>query len=449
VQSILKCSLLSWKWFHLINDNKFILQKLLLRLNSENIDETREGLLRDYRNIRMYRCNVPTKVFSNLPYIENAYFNNCTFNSIDTFKSVVCYCKYLKFLDLNDPTITSFIPDQLEIENLDLEGVTSNEAKILDTLKIRLFSDFFWTDRKDKQWELMKVFNTLSRHLKTMSLELHLNNWASYEKIEEMFDYIKENYVENLKKLNICHDTNFLCTKIIRYLCNMEHLKLVTFKITTFEDNTLFEEFLGQQTDISYFYLKEPASKRKLEVIGYCLENLTRLELSLCDFKDFVCLNHTITKLKKLEVLQLKVERINIFELQIPVTLKTLQFETTSNDIQLKLLPPVTLLPNLEHLLLDSLHLQSEDLQLVFRCMPNLKELALFGDHFITPEDFCRKSDNPEVVLYSLSALQKLTQLILHRSMIDDLVLLEITAKNLHKLEVFEDTFTLRVSILV
>jgi F-box domain len=447
VRSILRCSLLSWKWFHLINDNRFILQTLLLRLNSDNVDAVLagEGLLRDYRNIRMYRCNVPTKIFANLGGVETAYFNNCTFNSIEAFKTIISCCKCLKCLDLNDPTITSFLPDKQVIEYID-QGI--DEAEVIETFRIRLFSDFFWTDRKDKQWELMKVFKTLSRRLTNMSLELHLNNWASYEKIEEMFEYVKDNYAANLKKLNISHDTNFLCTKIIRYLCGMERLNLATFKITTFEDNALFEQFLGLQSNLTFLYLKEPVSKRKLEAIGRSLKKLSRLELSLCDFKDFTCLNRTVSKLKAIEHLLLKVERINTFELQIPPTLRSLQFETTSNDIQLKLYTPATPLVHLQKLLLDSLHLQAADLQLVFKNMTNLKELALFGDHFLRPEDFCRHSESADNPVYNLSALKKLTHLMLHRSMIDDLVLMEVTAVHLRKLEIYEDTFTLRVSSL-
>jgi hypothetical protein len=446
VRSILRCSLLSWKWFHLINDNRFILQTVLLRLNSDNVDLVQggDGLLRDYRNIRMYRCNVPTKIFASLGSIETAYFNNCTFNSIEAFKTIISSCKCLKCLDLNDPTITSFLPDPQVLESIDED--MDIEAEVIETFRIRLFSDFFWTDRKDKQWELMKVFKVLSRQLRNMSLELHLNNWASYEKIEEMFEYVKDNYAANLKKLNISHDTNFLCNKIIRYLCGMDRLNLSTFKITTFEDNALFEQFLGRQSNLTFLYLKEPVSKRKLEAIGHNLKKLTRLELTLCDFKDFTCLNRTVAKLKAIEHLLLKVERINTFELQIPATLRSLQFETTSNDIQLKLFTPATPLVHLQKLLLDSLHLQSADLQLVFKNMTNLKELALFGDHFLRAEDFCRHSESAENPVYNLSALKKLTHLMLHRSMIDDLVLMEISAVNLQKLEIYEDTFTLRVS---
>jgi hypothetical protein len=431
-REVLKCSLISWKWFYLINNSVTVMRNLKLSLSEQQLQKiSKYHVTRDYRIININHIEIPSNFQVNFECVENLTLNYCAFDTINRFQDILLKCKNLKQLYLISPRLKkNFIvkEKQLATENAD-------PALTIENFQCNLH---LWNDRQNycPAWQLVKVFKHLSINVRAIDLTFRfMEPIDDTGSISTMIDYLLDNYSENFKSIAVMGvDCNFLFYKINEQQHGKNNLKIKSLKICVslwnLDLNTsVFDSFLETQTELTHFQLDSQATRNQMQIIYARLTNLTYLQLPLHSLSDTELLCENIAGFTKLQVLKLDNFDTHSCAIKLPPNLKVLNihsFTYPTEEKEFRFL--ISTMENMEALILNDVYLESEELENLLQKMPNLKHIRLCDTH--TSYEGLRRS---------LAKLLKLQCLELTGQYVHDEVLLEIRAAGLTRFNLMLD----------
>jgi hypothetical protein len=181
--------------------------------------------------------NVSVEFAEILRNCEEVTFFNCTFNNVQSLKTVLLSCKNLKVFNLY---ISNFKEGILKAIIADAQHEKGYENAEIGLLSMRLYN-------RDTSWKLIKTFKVLGIQLNSLQLQTNISNITM-----EFLEYIKENYETKLKNLTLIMFDNQISDDCSRYIGEWNNLDLESLSYCGAEKYGSSDRLIERQTVLKH-----------------------------------------------------------------------------------------------------------------------------------------------------------------------------------------------------